>query len=152
MPLILKYLIVYVLSGVKIIFGPTLGMTYGLSIIETILLSLAGMMTTVYLLSYFGAEIRTLTKRLIGAKKKKKVFTPKRRRIVKVWLKWGVPGISFLTPILLSPIGGAIIVNALGGRKKDIFKWMWIFGTAWSIILTLLTRYAEGLLKDLMII
>lgn len=147
MPLILKYLVVYILSGIKIIFGPTLGLAYGFTIVETVLLSLLGMMTTVYLLSYFGEEIRTLARRIFLPVWKKKVFTPRRRRLVRIWNKWGVPGIAFLTPLLLSPIGGAILVNALGGRKQEIFKWMWIFGGAWSLILTFLTFYAGGLIR-----
>lgn len=149
MPVVLKYLIVYALSGVKIIFGPTLGIAYGFGIIETTLLSLSGMMTTVYLLTYFGTEIRALTKKIFRPKKNKKVFTPKNRRFVRIWKKWGVPGIAFLTPILLSPIGGVFLVNALGGKKRDIFKWMWIFGSIWSLILTLLSRYAGWLLRDM---
>ena len=152
MPIALKYLVVYALSAIKIIFGPTLGLAYGFSILETWLLSLAGMMTTVYILSYFGTEIKTLTERIFVRKKKRKIFTPKTRRFVRIWRKWGVPGIAFLTPILLSPIGGAFLINALGGKRPEIFKWMWIFGSTWALILTLLTRYAGWLLRDLFII
>lgn len=149
MPLIIKYLIVYSLSGLKIIFGPTLGMAYGFTVIETALLSLLGMMTTVYILSYFGNQIRGFTERVFGRKKKRMNFTPKRRRFIRVWKRWGVPGIAFLTPLLLSPIGGAFLVNALGGKRKEIFKWMWIFGGAWSLILTLLVKYAANQLEHL---
>lgn len=148
MPLILKYVVVYALSGVKIIFGPTLGLAYGFTIVETILLSLLGMMTTVYLLSYFGEEIKVITHRLfIRTKRKRRNFSAKRRRFIQVWNRWGVPGIAFLTPLLLSPIGGALLVNALGGKKREIFKWMWIFGGIWSVVLTLVTFYAGWLIR-----
>lgn len=149
MPIILKYLIVYSLSGFKIIFGPTLGVAYGFSIVETALLSLGGMMTTVYVLSYFGNNIRSFTRRIFNRKNKPKNFTPKRRKFVRIWKKWGVPGIAFLTPLFLSPIGGAFLVNAFGGKRRDIFKWMWIFGGIWSIILTLLVKYASEQLVHL---
>lgn len=152
MPIALKYLIVYALSSLKIIFGPTLGMAYGLSVLETVVLSLLGMMTSVYLLSYFGPEIRVLAIRIFGSKKKKKVFTPKRRRFVKIWKKFGVPGIACLTPLLLSPPGGTILANALGGSRKEIILWMWLFGAFWSVVLTLLVKYAEWLLRDLGIV
>lgn len=154
MPIIIKYFIVFALSGLKIIFGPTLGLAYGLSVVETILLSWLGMMTTVYLLSYFGPEIKTLTVKIFGSKKKKqkKIFTPRKRRFVKVWKTYGVLGIAFLTPILLSPPGGTILANAFGGRRGDIIKWMWIFGGFWSLVLTLLVKYASWLLKDFGII
>lgn len=151
MPLVLKYLIVYALSAVKIIFGPTLGLAYGFSIWETTILSLAGMMTTVYLFSYFGVQIRKLTNRLFG-RRKKKIFSKKTRRFVKIWRAYGVPGIAFFTPILLSPPGGAILASAFGGKKEEIIKWMWIFGAVWSLILTLLVKYASDLLQDFGII
>ncbi|MFH6985035.1 hypothetical protein [Marinoscillum sp. 108] len=148
MPVILKYLTVYALSALKIIFGPTLGLAYGFSVLETTLLSLLGMMSTVYLLTYFGPEIRNLSLRLFKSKKKRKNFTPKRRRLVRIWTKYGVAGIAFFTPILLSPIGGAILANAFGGKRSEIIRWMWLFGAVWAFILTLLTRYAGWLLED----
>lgn len=149
MPVIVKYLIVYALSGLKIILGPTLGLAYGFNIFITALLSLLGMMTTVYLLSYFGDEIRAFTLKIFGPKKKKKVFTPKKRRFVRVWKKYGVMGIAFLTPILLSPPGGTLMANAFGGNKSEIIKWMWIFGAFWSLMLTLMVKYASWILQDL---
>lgn len=147
MPLILKYLFVYALSAVKIIFGPTLGLAYGFSILETTLLSLAGMMTTVYLFSYFGPQMRRLTNRLLGRRRQKR-FSKKTRRFAKIWRAYGVPGIAFFTPILLSPPGGTILANAFGGKKAEIIKWMWIFGAFWSLALTLLVKYAGNLLQE----
>lgn len=152
MPLIFKYLIVYILSAVKIIFGPTLGMTYGFSVVETAILTLAGMMTTVYLFTYFGTEIKNLTDRVFKRKKKQKLFTTRTRRFVKIWRKYGVPGVAFFTPLLLSPPGGAILANAFGGKPKEIIKWMWVFGGIWSVILTLIVKYARWLLVDLGVI
>jgi uncharacterized membrane protein len=146
MPLILKYLMVYALSAVKIIFGPTLGLAYGFSVVETVVVSVLGMMTTVYLFSYFGEAMRIILRRFAFSKKNRKIFTPKKRRFVRIWIRYGVPGIAFLTPILLSPIGGAILANAFGGKRKEIIKWMWIFAIVWSIILTLLVKYAGDVL------
>lgn len=151
MPLILKYLIIYALSAVKIIFGPTLGLAYGFSILETTLLSLTGMMTTVYLFTYFGTQIRMVTNRIFR-RRKRSPFSKKTRRFVKIWRAYGVPGIAFFTPILLSPPGGAILANAFGGKRKEIIKWMWIFGSFWSLVLTLMVKYASDLLHDFGII
>ncbi|MEQ8474217.1 MAG: hypothetical protein RIC35_23680 [Marinoscillum sp.] len=152
MPLILKYLIVYVLSAIKIIFGPTLGLAYDFSILETTLLTLAGMMSTVYLISYFGPQIKRISDRIFIRKKKRKTFTKRNRRFVKIWRKYGVPGVAFLTPLLLSPPGGTILANALGGKRPEIIKWMWIFGGIWSFVLTLIVKYAKWLLVDLGVI
>lgn len=148
MPDILIYLMIYGLSALKIILGPTLGIAHGLSVITTSLLSLAGMMTTVYLLTYFGPQIRRLTDRIFK-RKQKKIFTARNRRFVKIWQRFGVPGIAFLTPLLLSPPGGTILATAFGGKRHQIIKWMWIFGAIWAVLLTLIVKYAKWLLEDL---
>lgn len=152
MPLILKYLIVYLLSSVKFIFGPSFGLSFGLGVVEICILTLAGMMTTVYLVSYFGNEIRSLSVRIFGISKRKKIFSSRSRRFVRIWHKYGVKGVAFLTPLLLSPPGGTFIAAALGGKKKDIIKWMWIFGALSSIVLTLILKYASWLISDFVLI
>ncbi|MEO9474254.1 MAG: hypothetical protein ABJG41_01925 [Cyclobacteriaceae bacterium] len=148
MPLILKYLIVYLLSAVKFIFGPSFGLSFGLSVPEICILTLAGMMSTVYLVCYFGPHIRKLTIRVFGKKKKRAVFSPRTRRFVKIWKKYGVKGIAFLTPLLLSPPGGTFLANAFGGKKPEIIKWMWVFGSISSVVLTLVLKYASWLVQD----
>ncbi|MFY0601208.1 MAG: hypothetical protein JXR03_16145 [Cyclobacteriaceae bacterium] len=148
MPLILKYLIVYLLSALKFILGPTFGLSFGLSWVEICILTLAGMMTTVYLICYFGDQIRVIFRRFFSSKKKKVVFSKKSRRFVKIWNTYGVKGIAFLTPILLSPPGGTFLAIALGGKKKEIIKWMWIFGGAFSLIFSLIMKYASWLIQD----
>ena len=99
----------------------------------------------------FLSKLRGFTDRIFR-RKKRKIFTRKNRRFVKVWRKYGVPGIAFFTPILLSPPGGSILANAFGGKRKEIIKWMWIFGAAWSLIITLLGKYARWVLVDLGVI
>jgi len=147
MNLILKYLTIYALSTFKFILGPALGISYGFGVAETALLTLCGMMTTVYVFCYFGSGIRKLTHRLFK-KRRKKVFTPRNRRFVRLWQQYGVRGIAFFTPILLSPPIGAILANAFGGQKNDIIKWMWIFGAFFSFLITLIMKYASWLISD----
>lgn len=151
MPLILKYLIVYLLSALKFIFGPTFGLSFGLSLLEICILTLAGMMTTVYLVSYFGVQIRSMTRKIFGSKKAK-LFSARSRRFVRFWNKFGVKGVAFLTPLLLSPPGGTFLANALGGKKQEIIKWMWIFGAIFSVLLTLILKYASWLIQDFILV
>ena len=51
---ILKYLSVYLISMVKFFAGPLTGVAVGLSYLETVLLTIAGMMTTVIIFSIIG--------------------------------------------------------------------------------------------------
>ena len=97
----LTYVTIYLLCMFKIIFGPTMGYAAGLHPLETVGLTVAGMMTTVIIFSYLGEKIKE--KFLSKYFKPKKIFTKRNRRFVKIWRKYGEIGIAFLTPILLSP-------------------------------------------------
>jgi len=66
----------------------------------------------------------------------KKVFTKRNRRIVKIWLKYGLSGIAIVTPIILSIPIGTLIANNLESNKKKIFLYMFISILSWSILMT----------------
>lgn len=139
----LKYFSVYLLSGLKFLFGPALGIiAYSLPLPIVILLTASGMMTTVYLFTFFGKEIRSFL--LKWKKKKKRTFTKKNRRFVKIWRKFGLKGVCLLTPLVLTPPGGALLVNILGSNKSRIVKWMWISALFWSFTISLLAKYVEA--------
>jgi uncharacterized membrane protein len=146
---LLKYASVFFLSGIKFIFGPTLGISYGFNVTITSVLTALGMMMTVYLLSYFGDYIHRMTVRILfSRRKKKKIFTPQNRRFVKIWRKYGLKGVAFLTPLILTPIGGTVLANAVGGsRKSEIFRWMWMSAVIWAFITTLAVKYAFDWIK-----
>ena len=143
---ILKYLVVYATSGIKFIFGPSLGAAYGFSVFVTGSLTVLGVMTSVYLFTFFGTQIKYYWEKISKKKKRKVLFTKGNRRFVVFWKKYGVIGIAFLTPVLLTPIGGTIIANALGCRKKDIFLYMWISSIFWSYPIAWAVKFASDLL------
>ncbi|MFY0626355.1 MAG: hypothetical protein JXR07_08680 [Reichenbachiella sp.] len=140
--IILEYFLVYILSTLKVVFGMVLGTTFGFSVFITGSLTIFGMMTSVYVITFFGKWIRTTTQKIFNSRKKK-LFTKKNRRNVRIWQQYGIPGIAILTPVLLMPIGGAVLANAFGGEKKDIFKWMWISCIGWTYPLTWMIKFAS---------
>jgi len=142
---VLTILTIYFLCMFKIIFGPTMGYAAGLSPLITVIITVAGMMTTILIFTFFGEKLRE--KVLRRFLKPKKVFTPKNRRFVKIWRKYGELGISFLTPILLSPPGGAIIAMALGGSRKKTIGYMFLWSVVWSTIITYTFYYAGDELR-----
>jgi len=142
---ILKYLTVYLASILKFVLGPIIGASYGFGVVITVVLNVTGMMTPVIIISYFGTWIRTQSQKIFSSKKKK-VFSKKARKSVEVWQKYGVPGIAFLTPILFMPIGGSLLVNAFGGKKREIFLYMAISFLFWSVLFTLALKYARHLI------
>ena len=128
-----KYLAVYLSSMVKFFAGPFAGLYAGLRFWETTLFTILGMMTTVLLLTLLGTQIRALWIRLIGRKGKR--FTRKNRLVVKVWNKFGLLGLSFITPILLTPIGGALVANMLEKNRKRIVAYMFYSAVFWAVII-----------------
>ena len=137
---------IYLLSMFKIIFGLTMGYAAGLSPLLTVIITVAGMMTTVVIFSFLGEQFREKVLRKYF--KPKKVFSRRNRRFVKVWRKYGELGVSFLTPILLSPPGGTIIVMALGGSRRKTIGYMLLWGIVWITIITYTFYYSGDTLRD----
>lgn len=145
MTTVVKYLTIYVLSSLKFVFGPAFGIANDLSIPAIIACTSLGMMTTIYLFTFFGDAIRNFTQRF---RKDQRVFTKKSRRFVTLWRKFGLKGMCLLTPLVLTPPGGGLLVNILGSKRKLILKWMWISAISWSIIVTFVFKYAFWLIED----
>ncbi|MEH0156890.1 hypothetical protein V6R21_22365 [Limibacter armeniacum] len=133
--MISKYLLVISLSMFKFIFGPITSLTLGFSLVEGIILTVVGMMMTVLLLIILGPRFRNKLYAWMYKKKRRRLFTPRNRKIVTVWRKHGLLGVAFLTPVLLTPVGGALVAIAFGEKKSKIFWYMLASAFTWSIIL-----------------
>ncbi|GAB3911059.1 hypothetical protein GCM10028803_51590 [Larkinella knui] len=119
----------------KFVGGPVTGVAVGLTWVETWLFTVAGMMVSVVLVTYTGAGLQLLLARLRRTKPKR--FTPRTRLAVKVWKRAGMLGIAFLTPLLLTPIGGTILAVSFKVSRSLIFGYMLISALVWGIIFTL---------------
>ncbi|HEY4651140.1 MAG TPA: hypothetical protein VIG72_06985 [Pontibacter sp.] len=134
---VVKYLSVYLVSMIKFFAGPVTGVSVGLTYLESVLLTIAGMMTTVIIFSLIGREFsKWWAKR--QREKNKPVFSKKNRRIIKIWKNFGVVGVAFLTPILLTPIVGTIVAALFGAPRKQIFVHMLWSAVVWSALLNLM--------------
>ena len=133
---ITHYIIVILSSGFKFALGPVMGKVFSMSNLEIIILMIIGMMLTVTLLTtlvgdlFYGFLKRTLFRN-------RKIFSPKTRNIVRVWNKRGLIGIAFLTPVLFSPVGGALIAISFGEDKKKIILYMFLSACLWAPITVL---------------
>lgn len=125
---------IWLLTMLKFIFGPTLGYAAGFPIWLTLLVTVGGMMSSVVLFSYFGTIIRERVFKKYFPRKR--LFTKGNRRTVRLWKKYGVTGTAILTPILLTPIGGTIVMVAAGTPKKLIFTTMFLSAVFWGAFFT----------------
>ena len=134
----LKYVLVYLSSTLKFVLGPILGVVYDIPLFLVMVLTVLGMMTTIYIITFFGDYIKKFTSRFFV---RKKIFTKRNRRFVRSWNKYGLKGVCLLTPIIFTPPIGGLLVNILGRNKSQIIKWMWISACIWSVVITVFIKY-----------
>jgi len=136
MELVVKWLSVLLLSSLKFVGGPLLGRGYDLPWWQTALFTFLGMMlSTVFFSTVARAFFYKYVKGIFFRNEKK--ISPAKRRIVKVWNKFGISGVAFLTPILLTPIGGAIIASSFGERPVKIIGYMAVSAAFWALVFSL---------------
>lgn len=129
-----KYGMVYLVSMFKFIIGPTTGIFAGLSIVETAVLTILGMMTSVALFSFGGTAVRDWW--FTAFRHDRKLFSPRNRRVVKFWIKYGIKGLAFLTPVVFSPIVGTLLAVSFGERRNIIFRYMFFSSILWAFLLS----------------
>ncbi|MCE7057785.1 hypothetical protein LZF95_24085 [Algoriphagus sp. AGSA1] len=130
---IITLLGIYLLSCFKFIAGPVMGSAAGYSVIESILITVAGMMTSVILFTLIGSKLKAIFKRNFQGQPRP-VFTRRNRQIVHVWRKYGKIGIAFFTPLVLTPIGGTLIMVSFGAKKRHIYLHMLWSACFWAAI------------------
>jgi hypothetical protein len=138
LPHFAKYASVFLLSMVKFFGGPLAGVSLGLNFMQTLGLTVAGMMTTVVVVSGVG-RMWALHQRQRREDKGKPLFSKRSRRIVGIFRRFGMPGIAFLTPVLFSPIGGTVIATQLHVPRWRIVLHMLWSAVFWGSVLTTLT-------------
>lgn len=132
--LLFKYGTVIVASMFKFVIGPTTGIFAGLTIVETALLSTLGMMSSVVVFSYGGAAARDWW--FTTFRHDRKLFSPRNRKIVRFYVKWGIKGLSFLTPVVFSPIVGTLLAVSFGEDKIKIIRFMLLSALFWGFVLS----------------
>jgi hypothetical protein len=129
-----KYGTVYLVSMFKFVIGPTTGIFAGLSIVETAILTTLGMMTSVTLFSFGGVAVRDWW--FATFRHDRKLFSPRNRKVVKFWLKYGIRGLSFLTPVVFSPIVGTLLAVSFGEDRTRIVRFMFLSSLFWAFVLS----------------
>lgn len=130
--LIVKYSSVYFISSMKYLMGPLAGAGLELTLWETSICTFLGMMSSVILFTYLGIPFRNKITSNLKKRGKYKLFTPKNRRIVKIWRKFGMVGVALLTPPVLTPIAGTIIALSFSVPKKKLWLYMAVSDAIWS--------------------
>lgn len=131
----ITFLGIYFLSLFKFIAGPVLGSAAGYGVVGSITVTVGGMMTSVVLFTLIGSKFKDYLK--LRFNKKKPIFSKKNRTLVKVWKKYGQFGIAAITPLVLTPIGGTLIMVSFGAKKRHIYLNMLLSSLFWATIFCL---------------
>lgn len=129
----LTFLGIYFLCWFKFIAGPIFGSAAGYSLLGTILITIAGMMSSVLIFTVLGKKLKVHLERILY-KKKRPIFSKKSRKIVHIWKKYGEIGIAFFTPIIFTPIGGTLIMVSFGVKKGKIYTYMLCSACIWAVV------------------
>lgn len=133
---VLTYLTILALAMLKFAAAPIAGATQGIPMVVSMLIAVAGMMLTVTILAYGGPKVRNWLLNTFAKKRKK--FTKRNRQFVRIWRRWGMPGVAFLTPLIFSPIIGTMLAVAVGAKRSRIMLHMFISAVFWSVVQTIL--------------
>lgn len=114
---------------------------FGFSFPEAVLFGVAGGGLGVLAFTYAGQAIVRFYDCLLARFRKKKkprpkrIFTPGRRRLVRIRRRFGLWGIALLSPVLISiPIGCLVAVRFYSDRGR-ILRTMMAAVTFWSVVM-----------------
>jgi uncharacterized membrane protein YjjB (DUF3815 family) len=140
---------VYFSSMLKFILGPVGGYFARLNVLTTILTTVAGMMTVVIAFAFFGDLLK---KHVINRFfRKMNRFSDQNRKFIRIWRKYGLPGVAALTPVIFTPIGGVLLAISFGSPRDKLIIYMFISASFWSVTLTLLIYlFGNSVLPDFM--
>lgn len=123
---------VYLPSMLKFFLGPLSGYALKLNLATTIFSTVAGMMTVVLGFAFAGDWIKkNLMNRFFPNRKK---ISDSSKRFVTLWRKYGIAGVAFLTPLLLTPIGGSLLAISFGTPKDKLIFYMFISAAFWASV------------------
>ena len=116
---------------------------FKMSFFETILYTNIGGLFGIVFFTFLSKGIIRLIevirpKNKSSRKKPKNIFTKRNRRLVTIKNKYGLPGIVFLTPVLLSIPVGSFLIEKYYGKNKINFLFLALSNVVWSFIYTVI--------------
>lgn len=139
MDLLWKWATVFGTSMLELWAAIPIGFVLQLSPVETAILSAAGAIVSGAIVIYLGGSLREWLLKRIEKKESRK------GQMARIWEKYGVIGLGFLSPLLTgAPLGAAIGIS-LGAPTGKLMIWMAVGIVIWSVILT--AAVAFGLLS-----
>lgn len=136
---ILMVLLVLVLAGSKYVIALVLIFTADYTFWESIAMAIGGGMLGIFIFTYFGDVLKKVWRYYFPQKtlvvSATQTVSFKERLLTKINNGYGLAGIAFLTPIILTVPVGAIVANSIYKNKTQIFAYMFVAFVFWSFLL-----------------
>lgn len=117
-----------------------------LTVLESFIATFSGGVLGIIFFTFLIDGIVDLVSRFMPPRKKKKVFTTKKRLIARVRMSFGLTGIAALTPLFFSSPLGAFIALRFYDDKWKIIRYMIVSFAVWSLIGAFLSEYIKQLI------
>ena len=153
MNIIFKIIYVFIASGIKFVFGPTLATAAGFKAWESILITTSGGITGT-LFFYFSSK--WIIKKLFDIRKKNrekklalgnwippKKFTILNKLIIKVKKRFGMVGLAIITPPLLSIPLGTLLAVRYFSKNENTLRALIYSVIGWSIVITYMSQLVK---------
>ncbi len=138
---------VMLVSSVKFLFAPSIALRMEFSFWETIIWTSLGGIIGVTFFYFFASWIiglidrfrnRRVERRISQGKpvKQKKVFTPTKRRLIRIKHRFGLWGVAIVTPCIISIPVGATLAAKFYPNKWRTLPALYTTVLSWSLILT----------------
>lgn len=139
---LIEFLIVFGFAATKFAMaaGYMLLPTVDFSYLEIVVTLILGGFSGVLVFYFFSTALNKLLAKIFPSKKKTRIFTKGRRRFVSIKNKYGLWGISALTPILLSIPVGCFLASKFYRKRKDTLPVMFAGILFWSFVLPLIKK------------
>jgi hypothetical protein len=148
---VVQIIITILSSAVKFAFTfPLAVLQFKFSFAETILWTNIGGLIGVYFFAFLSKKIIAWWNRVFfkgqPREKDKKIFTRRNRRIVRIKQDYGLIGIAFTTPLLLSIPVGVFLVVRYYRHSRVKFAYLLASNLFWSVIFTIFYMFWDGIL------
>lgn len=150
----LKILEVGLISSVKFLLAPFEAERQGMNFVQAFAVTTAGGTLGIFLFYYAGgliaswwghnvAKIKSFfTRRPLSdfEGENKRIFTRGNKRIVRIKQKFGLAGIAFITPCLISIPIGTLVAVAFYPKRKIVLIYLLVSLLLWSLVLNYIAQ------------
>lgn len=136
---ILQVIGLMLIASVKFLYAPTAVYMAGYNFLQSLLITSGGGFLGVFIFFYLGELILRGWRKLFPQKKPKRRFTKGNRLFVKIRARYGLYGLAFVTPCIISIPVGCLLAARYYSHSRAVLPLLFVSVVFWSVVLTSIT-------------